>query len=88
MEVNATETSVLTIAGAGERPTDLFLSLPPGSFYAASGDPVDGVVSVYASLHDARDAQSLSTAPGDFSYETEEGYIRQLQVGTAPIDYI
>ncbi|KAI0220788.1 hypothetical protein LSAT2_027738 [Lamellibrachia satsuma] len=55
------------------------VTIPPNSIVDADGNPYNGPVKVYPTFADPRDLDSISEAPGDFSFENEEGESQDLQ---------
>ena len=55
------------------------VSIPANSIVDADGGPYIGEVKVYSTFADPRYLDSISEAPGDFSFENEEGESQDLQ---------
>ena len=55
------------------------VSIPPDSLVYADGTPYSGSVNVYPTFADPRSRQSISTAPGEFSFVNAEGESQDLQ---------
>ena len=49
------------------------VQIPPGAIVDANGDTYNGTVKVYATFADPRVLESIADAPGDFSFNNEEG---------------
>ena len=55
------------------------VTIPANSIVDADGNPYNGTVKVYPTFADPRDLDSISDAPGDFSFQNEEGESQELQ---------
>ena len=55
------------------------VTIPANSIVDANGDPYEGTVNVYPTFADPRDLDSISSAPGEFSFDNEEGEKQDLQ---------
>ena len=55
------------------------VTIPANSIVDANGDPYEGTVNVYPTFADPSDLDSISNAPGEFSFDNEEGEKQDLQ---------
>ena len=55
------------------------VTIPANSIVDADGNPYNGTVKVYPTFADPRDLDSISDAPGGFSFQNEEGESQDLQ---------
>ena len=69
----------LDIGSGSGLPTAVSVAIPPNSFQDENGDPVSGNVNVYLTFADPREADGLDSAPGEFTFEDDEGETRMLQ---------
>ena len=55
------------------------VKIPPNSIVDADGNPYNGTVYVFPTFADPLDMESIAEAPGEFSFENEEGESQALQ---------
>ncbi|KAI0210648.1 hypothetical protein LSAT2_004598 [Lamellibrachia satsuma] len=76
VQLNAPLGGAIRTSSVAGSPT---VTIPANSIVDADGNPYNGPVKVYPTFADPRDLDSISDAPGGFSFQNEEGESQELQ---------
>ena len=77
--VDPTKGATIDVGGSPSTDPALQVTIPPDAIVDVDGNPVQGDVNVFVSFSDPRVEDGLSSAPGEFTYDDDEGETMQLQ---------
>ena len=77
--VDAKQGALLEVGGSSSMIPAARVSIPPSAVVDETGNIIEGDVNVFVTFSDPRVEDGLATAPGEFTFEDEEGLVRELQ---------